>query len=202
MHDPALSRLAAMLPRAAPAIDKKPRRRNRLRAFPVTSFPVAGLVLLLLPSHGAAREMRMSVLTLDQAQTILSTALRQAVTQNLSPLAIVVLDGRGALKAFAAQDGTSLKRGEIAIGKARGALALGMGSRSLFRRAKEQPFFIAAAGEVVGDLIPVPGGVLIRDAEGAICGVVGISGDTSDNDEACAVAGIEAASFRADPGQD
>ncbi|HQS45349.1 MAG TPA: heme-binding protein, partial [Xanthobacteraceae bacterium] len=142
----------------------------------------------------------MSVLTLDQAQTILSTALRQAVAQNLSPLAIVVLDGRGALKAFAAQDGTSLKRGEIAIGKARGALALGMGSRSLFRRAKEQPFFIAAAGEVVGDLIPVPGGVLIRDAEGAICGVVGISGDTSDNDEACAVAGIEAASFRADPG--
>ncbi|OYY81623.1 MAG: GlcG protein [Rhizobiales bacterium 35-66-30] len=144
----------------------------------------------------------MSVLTLDQAQTILSTALRQAVAQKLSPLAIVVLDGRGALKAFAAQDGTSLKRGEIAIGKARGALALGMGSRSLFRRAKEQPFFIAAAGEVVGDLIPVPGGVLIRDAEGAICGVVGISGDTSDNDEACAVAGIEAASFRADPGQD
>ncbi|MFG1462732.1 heme-binding protein [Xanthobacter sp. DSM 24535] len=144
----------------------------------------------------------MSVLTLDQAQTILSTALRQAVAQSLSPLAIVVLDGRGAIKAFAAQDGTSLKRGEIAIGKARGGLALGMGSRSLFRRAKEQPFFIAAAGEVVGDLIPVPGGVLIRDEAGAICGAVGISGDTSDNDEACAVAGIEAAGLRPDPGQD
>ncbi|MGU3496488.1 GlcG/HbpS family heme-binding protein [Xanthobacteraceae bacterium A53D] len=145
----------------------------------------------------------MSLLTLAQAQTILSAALDKAGELQLSPLAVVVLDARGALKAYAAQDGTSLKRGEIATGKAKGALALGVGSRALFRRAKDQPFFIAAATSATGgDLIPVPGGVLIRDAGNAVIGVVGISGDTSDNDEACALAGIEAAGLTADPGQD
>jgi uncharacterized protein GlcG (DUF336 family) len=85
---------------------------------------------------------------------------------------------------------------------AKGALALGMGSRSLFKRAKDQPFFIAAATSAIGgSLIPVPGGVLVRSAEGTIIGVVGISGDTSDNDEACAVAGITAAGLSADPGE-
>ncbi len=145
----------------------------------------------------------MSELTLDQAQTIVATALEKSRSLALSPLAIAVLDARGALKAFAAQDGTSLKRAEIALGKARGALALGMGSRSLFRRAKDQPFFISAAASATGgDLVPVPGGVLIRDADRKVIGVVGISGDTSDNDETCAVAGIGAAGYLADPGED
>ncbi len=145
----------------------------------------------------------MSELTLDQAQTILTTALEKSRALGLSPLAIGVLDARGALKAFAAQDGTSLKRAEIALGKARGALALGMGSRSLFRRAKEQPYFISAAASATGgDMVPVPGGVLIRTADRKVIGVVGISGDTSDNDEACAVAGIVAAGYVADPGED
>ncbi|WP_341988114.1 heme-binding protein [Azorhizobium sp. AG788] len=145
----------------------------------------------------------MSELTLDQAQTIVATALEKSRSLALSPLAIAVLDARGALKAFAAQDGTSLKRAEIALGKARGALALGMGSRSLFRRAKDQPFFISAAASATGgDLVPVPGGVLIRDADRKVIGVVGISGDTSDNDETCAVAGIVAAGYLADPGED
>ncbi len=145
----------------------------------------------------------MSELTLGQAQTILTTALEKSRSLSLSPLAIAVLDARGALKAFAAQDGTSLKRPEIALGKARGALALGMGSRSLFRRAKEQPYFISAAASATGgDLVPVPGGVLIRDADRKVIGVVGISGDTSDNDETCAVAGIVAAGYLADPGED
>jgi uncharacterized protein GlcG (DUF336 family) len=144
----------------------------------------------------------MTGLTLDKAQTILSAALDHAKGAGFKPLAIYVLDARGAPKALAVQDGTSLKRAEVAHAKAYGALAMGMGSRSLFKRAKEQPFFIAAVGPVVGGaLVPVPGGVLILEA-GVLIGAVGISGDTSDNDEAAALAGISAAGFAADPGSD
>ncbi|MGR7994161.1 GlcG/HbpS family heme-binding protein [Xanthobacter sp. ZOL 2024] len=142
-------------------------------------------------------------LSLDQAQVLIAAALAHGRAQAMNPLAICVLDVRGALKAFAAEDGSSLKRGEIARGKADGALALGIGSRSLFKRAKDQPFFISAAASAIGgSLVPVPGGVLVRDGAGQIIGVVGVSGDTSDNDEACAIAGIVAAGFTADPGVD
>jgi uncharacterized protein GlcG (DUF336 family) len=134
------------------------------------------------------------------AQKIVDAALAHAVAEKLKPLAIVVLDARGALKSFAAQDGTSLKRGEIALGKANGAIALGMGSRGLMKRAEAQAFFVAAAGAAIGgSLVPVPGGVLIK-ADGAVIGAVGISGDTSDNDEAAALAGIAAAGLQGDPG--
>ncbi|MFS8036078.1 GlcG/HbpS family heme-binding protein [Xanthobacter sp. AM11] len=145
----------------------------------------------------------MSDLTLEQAQTIVVAALGHARANAMNPLAVCVLDARGALKAFAAEDGTSLKRGDIARGKANGALSLGMGSRSLFKRAKEQPFFISAATAAIGgSLVPVPGGVLIRAADGQVMGAVGISGDTSDNDEACALAGLAAAGLAGDPGED
>lgn len=145
----------------------------------------------------------MTELSLARAQTLVIAALEHAAKAGLKPLAIAVLDSRGAMKCFAAQDGTSLKRGEVAHGKAYGALALGMGSRSIFKRAKEQDFFIAAVSHVVGGaLVPVPGGVLIRTASGDLVGAVGISGDTSDNDEAAAAAGIAAAGFTADPGSD
>jgi uncharacterized protein GlcG (DUF336 family) len=124
---------------------------------------------------------------LSSAQKILDGALAYAVEHKLKPLAIAVLDARGALKAYAAQDGTSLKRGEIALGKANGALAMGMGSRALFKRAEQQPFFIAAATAAIGgSLVPVPGGVLIKSGADLL-GVIGISGDTSDNDEAAAL---------------
>ncbi len=137
---------------------------------------------------------------LAAAQKIVEAALAYAVEHQLKPLAIGVLDSRGALKAFAAQDGVSLKRGEIALGKANGAIALGMGSRALFKRAEQQPFFIAAATAAVGgSLVPVPGGVLVKQ-DGALVGVVGISGDTSDNDEAAALAGIAAAGYQGETG--
>jgi uncharacterized protein GlcG (DUF336 family) len=145
----------------------------------------------------------MTELTLAAAQTLVAAALDHAGKAGLKPLAVAVLDGRGALKCFAAQDGTSLKRGEVAHGKAHGALALGMGSRSIHKRAREQDYFIAAVSHVVGGaLVPVPGGVLIRDKAGALLGAVGISGDTSDNDEAAALAGIAAAGLVGDPGSD
>lgn len=138
---------------------------------------------------------------LEVAQKIVSATLAAARARKLSPLAVAVLDARGAQKAFAAEDNTSLKRAEIAIGKAHGALAMGLGSRTLFTRAQQQPYFIAAVTHAVGGaLIPVPGGVLIKDGAGALLGAVGVSGDTSDNDEAVALAGIEAAGCKADPG--
>lgn len=141
------------------------------------------------------------MLTLAQAQMILSTALAHATENKFKPLAIAIIDARGAQKVFAAQDGTSLKRGEIALGKAHGAVALGLGSRALHKMAQERPYFIEAATHAVGGLlVPVPGGVLIRSPEGELLGAVGISGDTSDNDEAAATAGIAAAGLRADTG--
>lgn len=141
------------------------------------------------------------MLTLDQAQTIAKAALAHAAQHDLKPLAIAVLDARGAQKLFLAQDGTSLKRGEIALGKAHGAVALGVGSRALHKMALDRPYFVEAATHAVGgSLVPVPGGVLIRSPEGALLGAVGISGDTSDNDEICAVAGIEAAGLKPETG--
>jgi len=134
------------------------------------------------------------------AQKILDAALAYAAEHKFKPMAIGVLDARGALKAFAAQDGTSLKRGEIALGKANGAIAMGMGSRALFKRAEQQPFFIAAATAAIGgSLVPVPGGVLIKSGA-ALLGAIGISGDTSDNDEAAALAGIAAAGLTGETG--
>lgn len=143
----------------------------------------------------------MAVITLSQAQTIITAALARARASRHAPLAVIVLDARGVPKAFAAEDGTSLRRYEIAHGKAHGALAMGIGSRTLGKRAEERPHFFAAVGQVVpGGLVPVPGGVLIRDVGGEIIGAVGISGDTSDNDEDAAIAGITAAGLTADPG--
>lgn len=144
----------------------------------------------------------MPQLTLGQAQTIITAALKHGADNRMQPLAVVVLDERGVPKAYAAQDGTSLHRFEIARGKAHGALSFGIGSRALAKRAVANPHFIAAVTHAVGgSLVPVPGGVLIRDADKAIVGAVGISGDNSDNDEAAAMIGIGAAGLTADPGE-
>lgn len=143
----------------------------------------------------------MADLTLDIARTILDAALAKSVGNKLKPLVVTVLDARGCVKASAAQDGTSLMRGEIAHGKAYGALALGMGSRAIFQRAQEQAYFVSAVNTLAGGaMVPVPGGVLFHDASGALLGAVGVSGDTSDNDELCALAGVEAAGLKANAG--
>jgi len=142
----------------------------------------------------------MAELTLDVARKILDAALAKGLEKKLKPLVVTVLDVRGCVKISAAQDGTSLLRSEIAHGKAYGALALGMGSRALFQRAQEQAYCIGAVNTLAqGALVPVPGGVLIQDGS-VLLGAVGVSGDTSDNDEACAIAGIEAAGLKANPG--
>jgi uncharacterized protein GlcG (DUF336 family) len=143
----------------------------------------------------------MADLTLAVAKTILDAALAKVIEKKLKPMVITVLDARGCVKLSLAQDGTSLMRGEIAHGKAYGALAMGMGSRAIFTRAQEQPYFIGAANALAqGAMIPVPGGVLFHDESGALLGAVGISGDTSDNDEICAIAGIEAAGLKPSAG--
>lgn len=140
-------------------------------------------------------------LSLDIARKILDAALAKVIEMKLKPMCITVLDARGCVKASIAQDGTSLMRGEVAHGKAYGALAMGLGSRALFKRAEEQPFFIDAVNTMArGALIPVPGGVLIQDQTGALLGAIGISGDTSDNDEIACVAGVEAAGLKASTG--
>jgi uncharacterized protein GlcG (DUF336 family) len=142
----------------------------------------------------------MAELTLDVARKILEAALAKGVERKFKPLVVTVLDARGCVKITAAQDGTSLLRSEIANGKAFGALAMGMGSRALFQRAQETPFFVSAVNTLAqGRLVPVPGGVLIQDG-GVLLGAVGVSGDTSDNDEVCAIAGIEAAGLKANAG--
>lgn len=143
----------------------------------------------------------MTDLTLDTARTILDASLAKAAEMKLKPMAMVILDARGCLKAAVVQDGTSLLRSEVAHGKAYGALALGMGSRAIFKRANEQPYFVDAINTMArGALVPVPGGVLIKDKAGKLVGAIGLSGDTSDNDETCAVAAIESTGLSADVG--
>ena len=135
----------------------------------------------------------MAGITLQQATTVVEAALRKGRETGCAPLAVAVLDDGGHLKAFAREDGAGIIRPQIAVGKAWGALGMGMGSRALARRVAEQPqqapFFAALNAMSDGRVVPAPGGVLIRDGAGAVIGAVGISGDASDKDEACALAG-------------
>ena len=140
-------------------------------------------------------------LTLDKARQILDTALKGARERGMKPVTIAVLDAAGSLKALAREDETSPMRPDIAHGKAYGAIAMGLGSRAIFNRAQEQPYFVQAMNSLAGGrLVPVPGGVLIRGEDEILLGAIGISGDTSDNDEACAIAAIAAVNLKADPG--
>ena len=143
----------------------------------------------------------MSDLTLAAAQTIVTQALAHARANNFNPLGIVVLDARGSLKASAAEDGTSLMRWKVAFGKAYGSVAWGAGSKKIEKMAADRPNFFAGVAHLAdGGILPVGGGVLIRDSQNRIIGAVGVSGDTSDNDELAASAGIKAAGHVADGG--
>lgn len=140
----------------------------------------------------------MAALTHAEANTVIAAALAKGAELLLKPLGVAVLDAGGHLLAFQRQDGATFIRYEVASGKAWGALAVGASSRKVGAMAVERPhFFTGLSGVSGGRIVPVPGGVLIR-RDGEIIGAVGISGDTSDNDEACAVAGIEAARLTAD----
>ncbi|MCB1389402.1 MAG: heme-binding protein [Rhodobacteraceae bacterium] len=134
------------------------------------------------------------MLTLDQARTIIATARATGREMGMKPLSVVVLDAGGHVLAFEREDGSPAGRFAVAHGKAHGAVMMGVPSRKLGEMALERPHFIAAAGDVFGGkLVPVAGGVLLRDASGALVGAVGISGDTSDNDALAGVAGARAA---------
>lgn len=143
----------------------------------------------------------MSTITLDRARTIVAGTLSAGRERGLNPLSVIVLDAGGHVKAFEREDGASNLRFEVAHGKAHGALGLGMGSRAIMARAEQQPTFVAAVTAAFGGaLIPVPGGVLVKSSSGEVVGAVGVTGDTSDNDEAAAVAGIEKAGLVAETG--
>lgn len=143
----------------------------------------------------------MARLTLAQATRIVEAALGRARETKCAPLTVAVLDDGGHLKAFAREDGSGILRPQIATAKAWGALGMGFGSRTFVKRAADNPaFFGALYAAAEGRIVPVPGGVLIKDKGGEVLGAVGISGDTSDKDEACAQAGIEAAGLVGDPG--
>jgi uncharacterized protein GlcG (DUF336 family) len=145
----------------------------------------------------------MQSLTLAQASTIVDVALKTGRDNKFQPLTVAVLDAGGHLVAFKREDKSGILRFDIAFGKAWGALGMGFGSRTLAGRAPKQPaFFTALAAASGGRLVPAPAGVLIRDKDGDVIGAVGISGDVSDNDEKCAIAGIEAAGLTADPGKE
>ncbi len=137
----------------------------------------------------------MAKLTLEQASVICDATLAKGKEMGLNALTVAVLDDGGHLKAFKREDGPGAAlRPHVAYGKAYGAVGMGRSTRMLSGLAEERPQFAAAlVGVSNGRFVPVPGGVLIKDGDGEIIGSVGVSGDTSDNDEAAGAAGIEAA---------
>ena len=142
-----------------------------------------------------------SSISLQQAVLIAEKSLERGRELGFEPLTVVVLDDGGQVKVILRDDGCSLLRPEIATGKAAGALNMGFGGRKLARRAAKMPMFFTALNAMSdGRMVTVPGGVLMRDAQGVVVGAVGISGDVSENDEICAVAGIKAAGLVPDTG--
>jgi uncharacterized protein GlcG (DUF336 family) len=143
----------------------------------------------------------MAVLNLTQASAIIDAALAEGRKRQFAPLVVAVLDAGGHLIAFKREDGAGFARFDIAYGKAWGSLGIGFGTRELTERAAKSPTFVAAISTATqGRMIPSPGGVLIVDTDNNVVGAVGISGDIGDNDEACAIAGIEAVGLSALPG--
>ena len=144
----------------------------------------------------------MNSILLESANLIADKALQKGRELKFAPLTVVVLDAGGQTKVLKREDNASLLRPEIAIGKAWGVLGMGFGGRELARRAEQMPVFFTALNAMSGGrMVPLAGGVLVKNRDGQVIGSVGISGDTSDNDEICAVHGIEAAGLIADTGR-
>ena len=136
----------------------------------------------------------MQTLTLSQAQQIIQGALAKSKERGFKPMGVAVLDAGGNLKAFASEDGASMFRFDIARAKAWGAVGMGVSSRVLAQRAKENPnFFVSLSSTAQGRFLPQTGAVVIKDAAGAVLGAVGASGGTGDEDEAICIAGVAAA---------
>ena len=135
----------------------------------------------------------MNQLTLDQANHIIQGARAAARAANYKPMGIAVLDASGQLLAFGREDGASMFRFDIARGKAWGAVGMGISSRALAERAKDNPnFFITLSATAEGKFLPQPGAVLIKDTNGNVMGAVGASGGTGDEDEIICKAGVKA----------
>lgn len=133
----------------------------------------------------------MTGITLDRAEAIVAAARAHGRQLRLKPLSVAVLDAGGHLLAFQREDGASTLRPQIAIAKAAGALALGISSRRIAEMAEERPSFVASLGPIAPHgIVPAAGGVIVVDGGGLAIGAVGITGDTSDNDEACALAAL------------
>ncbi|MGB3556353.1 MAG: heme-binding protein [Jannaschia sp.] len=136
----------------------------------------------------------MPELSLRRARQIIKATLARGRDMECKPLSVVILDTGGHVKAFEREDGAAPGRFPIAEGKAYGAVMMGMAGRAQMARAEAQAYFMAAAnGAYGGKVVPVPGGILVRDRKGAVMGAVGVTGDTSENDALCGLAGIEAA---------
>ena len=136
----------------------------------------------------------MSSLTLQQASQIITGALAKSKESGFKPMGIAVLDAAGNLKAFVSEDGASMFRFDIARAKAWGAVGMGISSRKLAERAKDNPnFFVTLAATADGKFLPQTGAVLIKDPQGAVLGAVGASGGTGDEDELICIAGVESA---------
>lgn len=141
----------------------------------------------------------MADISISKARSILRKTLAKGRELELKPLSVIILDAGGNVKAFEREDGASPGRFGIAHGKAYGAVMLGMSGTAQMARAEQQAYFMAAVNGVFGgQVVPVPGGVLVRDKKGAVIGAVGVTGDTSDNDLIAAMAGIEGAGLDAD----
>lgn len=138
-------------------------------------------------------------ISLNQARTIILATLKKGREMDLKPLSVIVLDAGGHVQAFEREDGAAPGRFGIAQGKAYGSVMLGMAGTAQMARAEQQAYFMASVNGVYGGrVVPVPGGVLVRDSSGAVIGAVGVTGDTSDNDAAAAQAGIESAGLSAE----
>ncbi|CDF83707.1 hypothetical protein PKB_2360 [Pseudomonas knackmussii B13] len=142
-----------------------------------------------------------ALLDFERAAQLAAATLRHARRLGVRPLAAAVLDAAGHPLALLRDEQASFLRPQIATGKARGCLGMGFGGRELARRAQAMPAFFDAINSLTGgEVIPVPGGILLRDAEGRLLGAIGVSGDTSDNDERCALLAIEEIGLHADTG--